>query len=114
MGSKSDIADSPPKVRSIVWTLVPNAALVEDAVATGGGSELVAQWDELSRTAPWSTLAAAYGAAHEYCPGGAVEAHHRAKAASGGFDIVSTDHALELRFRLLAGSKPGGCVDLEL
>lgn len=109
-----DVADRPPRARPIAWALVPNAALVEDAVATGRGSELIALWDELSRTAPWSTLAAAYGAAHEYCSGGAVEAHHRAKAASGGFDIVSVDHAIELRAKLLAVSKSGGGLDLRL
>ncbi|SDE31598.1 hypothetical protein [Limimaricola pyoseonensis] len=109
-----DFAARRPKTQRRVWALIPNATLIGEAVTEGRGPELVAQWDELTRTAPWSTLAAAYGAAHEARPGGAVEAHHRAKAASGGFDIVPADRAIELRDKLLAASTPGGCVDFDL
>lgn len=109
-----ELVPAAPEAPPTAWALVPNAALVEDAIATGQVSELIALWDELSQTAPWSTLAAAYGAAHEYRPGGAVEAHHRAEAASGGFDIVAAGRAHRIRSRLLAASEPNGCVDLEI
>lgn len=110
-----DVAANPPQARYLAWALVPNATLIGDAVAKGSGPRLVAQWDELARTVPWSTLPAAFGAAHAFRPNGAAEAHHRTKAASGGFDIVPVTRAVELRGMLLAASKPGGdCVDLDL
>lgn len=96
------------------WALVPNAPLIGDAVASGRGPELIARWEELVLTAPWSTLPAAYGAAYEDQPGGVLATRHRAMAMSGGFDIVPAARAALVRDRLLAACRLRDCVDREL
>jgi len=70
------------------WVLVPNAELVHAALSEARGPELFKKWQELLQTAPWSTLGAAYAVAFRRRLGGAVVAHYRTKAASGGFEIV--------------------------
>lgn len=97
-----------------VWALAPNAQLVSKALAEGRGRALVAQWDELTRTDPWSGIAAAFGAAQAARPGGALASKHRARAASGGFDIVTADQCVALRARLLGATQPREYVDLDL
>lgn len=97
-----------------VWALIPNAQLVSEALTEGRGAALVAQWDALTRSAPWSDIAAAFGAAQAARPGGALAAKHRARAASGGFDIVTADQCVALRARLLGATGAAERVDLDL
>ncbi len=97
-----------------VWALAPNAQLVSKALAEGRGPALVAQWDELTRTDPWSGIAASFGAAQAARPGGALAEKHRARAASGGFDVVTAAQCVALRGRLLGATNPAERVDLDL
>jgi hypothetical protein len=98
-----------------VWALAPNTQLVSKALAKGRGPALVAQWDELTRTAPWSGIAASFGAAQAARPGGALAEKHRARAASGGFDIVTAAQCVALRSRLLGATEAAEQrVDLDL
>lgn len=109
-----DEASSIRETRREVWKLVPNAQLVSDALAQGRGPALVAQWDELSRISSWSEIAAAFGAAHAARPHGALAEKHRARAASGGFDIVTAEQCASLRARLLGATQPHARVDLDV
>ncbi len=100
---------TPPPVE---YALVPSAKLVSKAIAEGRGLKLLAKWDELLSTAPWNALAEQFGAAHAKRPGGALEAHHRAKAVEAGFDVVPKAHARALRERLAAGSVKASKLDM--
>lgn len=106
-------ADAPRQARRAAWALVPNARLVAKALKEGRGRALVAQWDDLARTDPWSGLAAAFGAAQAARPNGALAEKHRGRAASGGFDIVTVEQSRSLRARLL-GREMAEAVDLDL
>lgn len=97
-----------------VWALAPNAQLVSKALAEGRGRALVAQWDELTRADDWSGIAAAFGAAQAARPGGALAEKYRAKAASGGFDVVTAAQCVALRSRLLGPIERAERVDLDL
>ena len=97
-----------------VWALAPNARLVAQALKEGRGAALVAQWDDLTRTAPWSGIAASFGAAQAARPGGALAEKHRARAASGGFDVVTAAQSVALRERLLGTPCETEGVDLDL
>lgn len=82
------------------WALAPQERLISDAVLSGKGLFLIWKWDVMAARPEIAAIVGKYAYDRHFAPGGKTEKHWRDAAAAHHFDIVTEEHAKEIRRRL--------------